>query len=850
MNPTTSTTFVAYRDPRYVQGKALLKAKQYDTAIDALAGNFSSSSSMNTNNSSSSTSGSMMMMMSPTSNNSSNQNSSSNNSNNNNNTEKINQNRNLFGNSGFDKPTSNRMGGSGSDGVTTIGFGGSSSSSKMSSNAPTPDSFKSSTGNSANKKDNEPKVEYGFGKQTLPTSTATNILQGRKKSKKRKLDSTSLSLPSSSSSSSGTNLLAVKKKVKVQAVVQGEQSTEAMDIEADEAKTTTTTVVVVEKTPEEIARENLKKAEKDLKESIHDLEKKEQMIHAEMEADEEQKKHDAYLRGLARDLLSLEPATDAVTDCVIDLIADVQEMYYDEKNPWDPREKEELNYDKIDEVNFSMDIESDGGDTNNNKADNINDNNGLTKIVSKNAIPVDNHPTYFTEHFQKIFNEFAYCNVQYIALSFNDGPLGITLEAIDGRPDLYRVAQLNPDGQAAKKIVLQVGDILRTVNNIEVQGKDFDDVVKIIQKVKRPAIFRFSRHGRCVPLPKKPRPPRSLKERLEDLRYERLQRSVFVAREQTERYKLRFIEANNRMKEAEATAKHVSKQNSELRREINKHVEEQTKRDKVVDKMKSKYQKFTKQAQDAVIQRSLLSTEIARLKEELERNKSELHRSNMTRINELNTQAVSATINPEKNDEMKKKLKLARAKCEQYERSTEKRRMDDAKKAKYLPKRFRKCIRKRLNDQIRIPNECLTGRSGRGEFAITVEHVPDYVFNAIFGNVGKGIDNTGDKTKNSNSNNIDNANTQTIVNGTKIRKMLTSNDVFNCFGKTFRQEQSITIPKPKRFILDLAAIKGEYSLALTYQTDNLSLKIIGVFTCEEAVGMAASLGKNIRLGGM
>ncbi len=629
------------------------------------------------------------------------------------------------------------------------------------------------------------------------------------------------------------------------------QSTEAMDIEADEAKTTTTTtVVVIEKTPEEIARENLKKAEKDLKESIQDLEKKEQMIHAEMEADEEQKKHDAYLRGLARDLLSLEPATDAVTDCVIDLIADVQEMYYDEKNPWDPREKEELNYDKIDEVNFSMDIESDGGDTNNNKADNDNDNNGLTKVVSKNAIPVDNHPTYFTEHFQKIFNEFAYCNVQYIALSFNDGPLGITLEAIDGRPDLYRVAQLNPDGQAAKKIVLQVGDILRTVNNIEVQGKDFDDVVKIIQKVKRPAIFRFSRHGRCVPLPKKPRPPRSLKERLEDLRYERLQRSVFVAREQTERYKLRFIEANNRMKEAEATAKHVSKQNSELRREINKHVEEQTKRDKVVDKMKSKYQKLTKQAQDAVIQRSLLSTEIARLKEELERNKSELHRSNMTRINELNTQAVSATINPEKNDEMKKKLKLARAKCEQYERSTEKRRMDDAKKAKYLPKRFRKCIRKRLNDQIRIPNECLTGRSGRGEFAITIEHVPDYVFNAIFGNVGKGIDNTGDKTKNSNSNNIDNANKQTIVNGTKIRKMLTSNDVFNCFGKTFRQEQSITIPKPKRFILDLAAIKGEYSLALTYQTDNLSLKIIGVFTCEEAVGMAASLGKNIRLGGM
>ena len=41
---------------------------------------------------------------------------------------------------------------------------------------------------------------------------------------------------------------------------------------------------------------------------------------------------------------------------------------------------------------------------------------------------------------------------------------------------------------------------------------------------------------------------------------------------------------------------------------------------KKLKNLESKYQKLTKQAQDAVIQRSLLSTEIARLKEELERN--------------------------------------------------------------------------------------------------------------------------------------------------------------------------------------------------------------------------------------
>ena len=47
----------------------------------------------------------------------------------------------------------------------------------------------------------------------------------------------------------------------------------------------------------------------------------------------------------------------------------------------------------------------------------------------------------------------------------------ITLEAIHGRPDLYRVSNINPEGQAAKKVMLQNGDILRTVNNIVMQGK-------------------------------------------------------------------------------------------------------------------------------------------------------------------------------------------------------------------------------------------------------------------------------------------------------------------------------------------------------------------------------------------
>ena len=347
----------------------------------------------------------------------------------------------------------------------------------------------------------------------------------------------------------------------------------------------------------------------------------------------------------------------------------------------------------------------------------------------------------------------------------------ITLEAIHGRPDLYRVSNINPEGQAAKKIMLQNGDILRTVNNIVMQGKSFDDVINIIQNgklcndiirtasrfipltknvVPRPAMFRFSRHGFCVPLPRKIK-KKTYEEQMEDLKYERMHRDLLMAREQQEKLKLKAIEERERRKEAEKTSKHVCKQNSELRRKSTSMCKSKPSVTSWWKKMKSKYQKLTKQTQvsiflasiyhmcltdmnfpqDAVIQRSLLSTEISRLKAELERNKAELHKSNMSRLNELNTQAVSATVNPQKNEEMKKKLKLTRKQLEQLERATETRRVEDARKAKFLPKRFRKMILKQIISHMRIPYDCITGQPGRGEFSITVENVPD-LFSKVY----------------------------------------------------------------------------------------------------------------------
>jgi tetratricopeptide (TPR) repeat protein len=153
--------------------------KQQNETADATM----SSSSSSSNTTTTSNNGNMMMMMSPTPSSSS---------------SCSNQNQNLFGNSGFDKPSV-------SEGVTTIGFG--SSSTTMLSNAPTPDSFKVNGNNDTTKETkngNGVKVEYGFGKPTLPTSAATNILQGRKKTKKRKVDL-------STTTTMNANVIAVKK---------------------------------------------------------------------------------------------------------------------------------------------------------------------------------------------------------------------------------------------------------------------------------------------------------------------------------------------------------------------------------------------------------------------------------------------------------------------------------------------------------------------------------------------------------------------------------------------------------------------------------------------------------------
>ena len=84
-----------------------------------------------------------------------------------------------------------------------------------------------------------------------------------------------------------------------------------------------------------------------------------------------------------------------------------------------------------------------------------------------------------------------------------------------------------------------------------------------------------------------------------------MHRDLLMAREQQEKLKLKAIEERERRKEAEKTSKHVCKQNSELRSEINKHVQEQTKREKLVEKMRSKYQKLTKQTQVCIFLTSI-----------------------------------------------------------------------------------------------------------------------------------------------------------------------------------------------------------------------------------------------------
>ena len=67
----------------------------------------------------------------------------------------------------------------------------------------------------------------------------------------------------------------------------------------------------------------MKKAEEALA-SHKDLEKKERAIQEKIDEAEEMKAYDLWLKNLARDLTSMDPVTDAVSECVIDLLADVQ----------------------------------------------------------------------------------------------------------------------------------------------------------------------------------------------------------------------------------------------------------------------------------------------------------------------------------------------------------------------------------------------------------------------------------------------------------------------------------------------------------------------------------------------
>ena len=95
--------------------------------------------------------------------------------------------------------------------LSTSAMHGNIGTASSSGNAPTPDSIKTTTvvESAGAKRPDGVTVEYGFGKPTLPSSMATNILKGRNKTKKRKPDQNPLLANGSS-----TNLMVVKKKVK------------------------------------------------------------------------------------------------------------------------------------------------------------------------------------------------------------------------------------------------------------------------------------------------------------------------------------------------------------------------------------------------------------------------------------------------------------------------------------------------------------------------------------------------------------------------------------------------------------------------------------------------------------
>ena len=88
--------------------------------------------------------------------------------------------------------------------------------------------------------------------------------------------------------------------------------------------------------------------------------------------------------------------------------------------------------------------------------------------------------------------------------------------------------------------------------------------------------------------------------------------------ETQQRLKEKASEAVVKRREAVATAKVISQQNSLLRREINKKNKEGAEVQKQLEKMKNKNGSLRKQAQDAVLQRSILSTEVKKLSAELD----------------------------------------------------------------------------------------------------------------------------------------------------------------------------------------------------------------------------------------
>ena len=315
----------------------------------------------------------------------------------------------------------------------------------------------------------------------------------------------------------------------------------------------------------------------------------------------------------------------------------------------------------------------------------------------------------------------------------------------------------------------------------------------------------------------------------------RLQTRIKHMLETQAQLKEKASDAVVKRRDAVSTAKLISQQNSLLRREINKKNKEGAEAAKQFEKMKTKNVSLRKQAQDAVIQRSILSTEVKKLGAELDVVKTEMHKTNVQTMNTLNAETASATVNPQKNEEVKQKLKLVRAQLEHLEQTTTRRREQDARMAKVLPKRFKKMLIKQIVQQMVVPLGSVCGAPGTNNIGITIEGVPEVVFRALFpDNVGnkKGAPPPSESTK-------------------KRRKYLTEAELSNVFNKTFRMERNVLLPRPRRFLLELITSEddGNVAMVVSYNSDTLTLKLIGAYSIKEAVGMGlGALGKNIRLG--